>query len=665
MSSFALVDPSSNSIGAFTYQSSDSSVATVSGNTVTIAGIGSATITANQAASGNYAAGSISATFKVHEIKRISNDNGVTYTYKSMRSSFPSGSTNPYFATDVNGAFYAVMSNSQDSIDKMRIYSFSDVGASSQPFNRNGTLVPFNQIVTTFMTNISSIFYAITNFNKPIGSWDTSNVVNMSYLFSSNNFNQPINLWDTSKVTNMEFMFYNSSIFNQPIGNWNTRNVTNMSSMFRNSKFNSDISSWNTANVRDMTETFYQASNFNQPLNSWNTANVTNMSGIFRSASAFDQPLNSWNTANVTNMSDMFRGATIFNQPINYNSTTNSWNTANVTNMSNAFNSAAAFNQPIGSWNTAIVTSMEAMFQGATAFNQDISGWDVAYVTPVPPTNFRDDSLAAANIPPIFRPAPTITFSIASKTFGDESFTLDPSSNSTGAFTFSSNNTTVADISGNMLVIKGAGSANITANQAASDNYKSGSATTTFTVFQTTPTLSNFSIPNKTPNDPPFELTAPTSDSQGSFTYAVTGTAGVADISGNMVTIVGAGSTTITATQAVNGNYTTGNISTTFTVEVPPPPQPPLKVKVYTSTNSEGTFVELGAGVYDNQYLIDNLLYNTTNSVYIKSMDIPSGLAVRAYTSNDATGSFTTYTHNTINNNITDNTILSMRVIET
>jgi hypothetical protein len=62
---FALTAPTSNSSGAFTYMSDNSSVATISGNTVTIVGAGTALITANQAAAGAFAAGSTSAVLTV------------------------------------------------------------------------------------------------------------------------------------------------------------------------------------------------------------------------------------------------------------------------------------------------------------------------------------------------------------------------------------------------------------------------------------------------------------------------------------------------------------------------------------------------------------------------------------------------------------------------
>jgi len=57
--------PSSPSSGAWTYISSDPRVIAISGNAATIAGVGAATITASQAASGNYASTSISANVTV------------------------------------------------------------------------------------------------------------------------------------------------------------------------------------------------------------------------------------------------------------------------------------------------------------------------------------------------------------------------------------------------------------------------------------------------------------------------------------------------------------------------------------------------------------------------------------------------------------------------
>jgi len=85
------------------------------------------------------------------------------------------------------------------------------------------------------------------------------------------------------------------------------------------------------------------------------------------------------------------------------------------------------------------------------------------------------------------------------------------------------------------------------------------------TVVLPTPTLSNFSIPQSNYGDAPFTITPPTSNSTGAFSYTSSDTS-VATISGNTVTIVGKGSSTITATQAPDNNYSSETIQTTLQV---------------------------------------------------------------------------------------------------
>ncbi|GGH14382.1 FISUMP domain-containing protein [Mucilaginibacter phyllosphaerae] len=66
---FTLVAPASNSTGAFTYSSSNTAVATISGSTVTIKGAGNTEITATQQAAGMYASGSSKAILTVTDVK--------------------------------------------------------------------------------------------------------------------------------------------------------------------------------------------------------------------------------------------------------------------------------------------------------------------------------------------------------------------------------------------------------------------------------------------------------------------------------------------------------------------------------------------------------------------------------------------------------------------
>lgn len=89
-----------------------------------------------------------------------------------------------------------------------------------------------------------------------------------------------------------------------------------------------------------------------------------------------------------------------------------------------------------------------------------------------------------------------------------------------------------------------------------------------------TPTLGSFSVPAKELGDAPFALTAPTSNSSGTFSYTSSNTS-VATISGNTVTIVGIGTSTITATQAASGSYGSANTTATLVVTAPSLPTAP------------------------------------------------------------------------------------------
>jgi hypothetical protein len=84
------------------------------------------------------------------------------------------------------------------------------------------------------------------------------------------------------------------------------------------------------------------------------------------------------------------------------------------------------------------------------------------------------------------------------------------------------------------------------------------------------PTITGFSVPVKLTTDAPFALTAPTSNSSGAFTY-MSDNPSVATISGSTVTIVGAGTSIITANQAAAGAFSAGSTSAVLTVSSPGP----------------------------------------------------------------------------------------------
>jgi gliding motility-associated-like protein len=234
------------------------------------------------------------------------------------------------------------------------------------------------------VTNMSEMFRGCSNLNTPnnIGSWNTSVVTNMSFLFSQTSaFNQNIEAWNTGAVTNMSYLFFQATSFNQNIGAWNTAAVTNMLSVFDGaSSFNQNIGSWNTGAVTNMQEMFDVAVSFNQNIGAWNTASVTNMLGMFVGANTFNQNIGSWNTSAVTNMQQMFLGAGAFNQNIG------SWSTGAVTNMSEMFRLAIAFNQNIGGWTLNTGANLSNMLSNSgmdcNNYSATLTGWSANSSTP-------------------------------------------------------------------------------------------------------------------------------------------------------------------------------------------------------------------------------------------------------------------------------------------
>ena len=171
--------------------------------------------------------------------------------------------------------------------------------------------------------------------------------------------------------------------------------------------------------------------------------------------------------------------------------------------------------------------------------------------------------VAPANAaPPTFGTWPAISASWSS----DFVSLTPPTSNSTGAWTYTSSNSGIAVVVGSTLILRGVGTSVITATQAATASFDLGTVTTTLTVTTGTPTLGTFAAISVPVDSRTYVLTPPATNSCGQiWTYASTNPA-VATITGNIATLVNVGSTTITATQAACSPWASATASTTLTV---------------------------------------------------------------------------------------------------
>jgi Leucine-rich repeat (LRR) protein/uncharacterized protein YjdB len=164
--------------------------------------------------------------------------------------------------------------------------------------------------------------------------------------------------------------------------------------------------------------------------------------------------------------------------------------------------------------------------------------------------------------------AQTITFgALDNKTFGDADFDLTATASSGLDVSYTSSDLTVATIDGSRVTIVGAGTTTITASQAGDDNYNAATdVQQSLTVEKAGQTITFGALDNKTFGDADFDLTA-TASSGLDVSYTSSDLT-VATIDGSTVTIVGAGTTTITASQAGNENYLAATeVQQTLTVE--------------------------------------------------------------------------------------------------
>jgi hypothetical protein len=215
-------------------------------------------------------------------------------------------------------------------------------------------------------------------------------------------------------------------------------------------------------------------------------------------------------------------------------------------------NSTGAFTYTVVSGPATISGSTVTLTGAGTVVLQASEAADANYITAMKNAIF---TVAAGT--------PTISFTVPNHAYGDAPFMVGATSNSTGAFSY----TVVsgpATVSGSTVTLTGVGTVVLQASEAADTNYIAAKKNAPFAVGTITPTIS-FTVSNHTFGDAPFTVSA-TSNSTGAFTYTVV--SGPATVSGSTVTLTGAGTVVLSASQAASGNYASSTATTSFTVAV-------------------------------------------------------------------------------------------------
>jgi sugar lactone lactonase YvrE len=159
----------------------------------------------------------------------------------------------------------------------------------------------------------------------------------------------------------------------------------------------------------------------------------------------------------------------------------------------------------------------------------------------------------------------TITFeALSGKTYGEPAFDVAATTSSGLPLTFSIINGP-ATITGKTVTITGAGTVTVRAEQQGDADYDAANPVDQpFAVAKASQTISFSALGNKTYGDAPFDIAATTSSG---LSVSLSILNGPASISGNTVTITGAGMVTLRASQGGNTNYNAApNVDQSFSV---------------------------------------------------------------------------------------------------
>ena len=451
------------------------------------------------------------------------------------------------------------------------------------------------------VTDMRFMFDGATAFNQPVNHWDVSNIIRMRFTFrNATAFNQDIGGWNVSSVANMQGTFDGATAFNQDIGGWDVSAVGDMQEMFQDATaFNQDIGMWNMGAVIKMNQMFQDATAFDQDIGMWNVSSVTTMAEMLDnsglSSTNYDNLLTGWAA-----LPSLQSGVTLDAAGINYCTgtadritlagTSNNWIitdegrscTTDITAFSFTEQTGAAVideaaytvavGVAAGTTLTALVptiaVSPEATVAPASGAAQDFTN-DVVYTvtaqdgtttqawTVTVTVNLVPSDIALANSSIDENNAVNDVIGGLSATDSDASDTYTYSLVSgTGdadnaSFSISESNLVAAVVFD--YEIKSTYSVRIAADDGKGGTFEKAFALTVNNVPDLTQTITFGVLTAVTFGGASFELAA-TASSRFPVSYSSSDPL-VASIARNMVTIVGAGTTVITASQAGDADY--------------------------------------------------------------------------------------------------------------
>jgi surface protein len=188
-------------------------------------------------------------------------------------------------------------------IGNWQINTGSDINVSLKSMFRNAKA--FNQDISSSIVTVGSKTYT---------AWDTKRVYNLYGTFELSNFNKPIGNWNLSNVLVTRTLFENNTVFNQDI----SASIQTVGSETYNA--------WYFPLNEDFSRTFNRATSFNKSISNWNITGSSTFQSMFEratgltDASFVSQNVNlhggvsytSWDFSSNSILDSMFRYANNF-----------------------------------------------------------------------------------------------------------------------------------------------------------------------------------------------------------------------------------------------------------------------------------------------------------------------------------------------------------------
>jgi hypothetical protein len=567
---FSIATATSNSAGAFTYSfvsSTPASILTVTaaGN-VTINGAGTATVQVSQAAAGCYSAGTQTATVTVAKANRtaaVTSSNTGTVGLTISLTNTVSVGTGAATWSVTNGTGSATVSGTTLTATgagtvTVTVNIAADANYNAASANQTITIGKATPTATITSANTGTAGGTINLTNTLSGGtgaafWSVTNVTGSATISGT-----------TLTLTGVGTITVTLNIAAD--ANYNATSATQTITISKGTP-TAAITSANTGTVGGTIGLTYTVTGGTGAA-FWSVTNVTGAAAIsgttltLTGAGTVTLTLNIAADANY-NASSATQTVTIgkANRTVSITSTSNGTISSSINLTSSAVPSGGTtFWSVTNGTGTAGIsgTTLNLTTAGTVTVRVDIPGdadYNAAFATQVVTISAQ--------------PTPTVTLADLSKTFGDPSFTLAATSNSSGTLTYSLVSSTPSSIvtvaANGTVTILGAGSATVNVDQAASASFGAGSATATITIAKASRTAAVTSASTGAVNGT-INLTNTVSAGTGTASWSVVNGTGTASLSGTTLTLAGAGTVTVTVDIAADANYNAASANQVITI---------------------------------------------------------------------------------------------------